>query len=82
MFYSIDLLIHFAFRPISKDDVINYAGDYPDLGHMTYDNRDPYENYGYSHQRRNFGEPMQMSYMFHRADRNSYTGLDIEDFTL
>lgn len=25
---------------------------------------------------------MQMSFMTHRADRNSYTGLDIDDFTV
>jgi NADH dehydrogenase (ubiquinone) 1 beta subcomplex subunit 8 len=46
------------FRPISPDNVVDYAGDYPDLGFMTYDNRDPYEMYSYPHERRNWGEPV------------------------
>lgn len=64
---------------------------------MTYDNRDPYEAYTDGHNRRNWGEPvsylcllflnlhffqMPMNFMTHRADRNSYNGLDIEDFSL
>jgi hypothetical protein len=70
------------YKPISKDDVVHHAGNYPDLGLITYDNMDPYENYTDSHNRRNWGQPTQMSVLKHRADRNSYNGLDIEDFTL
>jgi hypothetical protein len=71
-----------VFRPISKDDVQHFAGNYPDLGMMTYDNRDPYEAYSHSRNRRNWGEAVPMNYMIHRADRNSYTGLDLDDYTM
>ncbi|KAI6226197.1 hypothetical protein M3Y99_01319400 [Aphelenchoides fujianensis] len=70
------------YQPIDKDDVRYHAGDYPDLGMITYDNKDPYEAYTDSWNRRNWGEPVQMSFLKHRADRNSYNGLDLEDFTM
>ena len=35
-----------------------HAHDYPDLGEITYEHRDPYENWSDIRFRRNFGEPV------------------------
>lgn len=55
------MIYGYCARPISKDNVKDYAGSYPDLGFMTYDNRDPYEAYSDRHNRRNWGEPVWFS---------------------
>ncbi|CAD5211410.1 unnamed protein product [Bursaphelenchus okinawaensis] len=70
------------YKPIDKDNVTSFAGDYPDLGLVTFDNKDIYENFSDGLNNRNWGEPVIFNFTKHRADRNSYNGLDIEDFTL
>lgn len=35
---------------------LRYAGDYPDLGVVTYDHKDPYESWTDRNHRRNWGE--------------------------
>lgn len=47
-------------RPIDPDNVQYYAGDYPDLGLVTYDNKDPYENWTDNLNRRNWGEQVRV----------------------
>uniref|UniRef100_A0A7E4W5D9 NADH dehydrogenase [ubiquinone] 1 beta subcomplex subunit 8, mitochondrial n=1 Tax=Panagrellus redivivus TaxID=6233 RepID=A0A7E4W5D9_PANRE len=69
------------YKPIDKDDVRLYAGDYPDAGPVNYDVRDPYENYSDRYYRRNWGELVPMDLMRTRPDRFTTTGLDAEDFT-
>ncbi|VDM71384.1 unnamed protein product, partial [Strongylus vulgaris] len=49
------------YKPMNKDDVVRYAGDYPDLGVVTYDHKDPYEAWSDTLNRRNWGE-MASSY--------------------
>ncbi|KAJ1366095.1 hypothetical protein KIN20_026689 [Parelaphostrongylus tenuis] len=44
------------YKPMDKDDVVRYAGDYPDLGTVTYDHKDPYEDWTDRLNRRNWGE--------------------------
>lgn len=48
-------------RPIDKEHV-RYAGDYPDVGIVTYDHKDPYENWSYPFYRRNWGEMVIFNY--------------------
>lgn len=70
-------------------------GDYPDVGVVTYEQKDPYDNYSCSLFRRYWGEPVSASnvllsfilekkvprqFVRYRPDRWSYTGLDEEDF--
>jgi len=44
-------------KPIDRDNVAEFAGDYPDLGvPITFDHKDPYENYSYRGYRRNWAE--------------------------
>ncbi|KAK0411288.1 hypothetical protein QR680_005582 [Steinernema hermaphroditum] len=66
--------------PMNKDDVVRYAGDYPDLGMITYDHKDPYENWTDRHHRRNWGEMVGIDTMRYRGDRMTFTGLEAEDF--
>ncbi|KAI6179330.1 NADH-ubiquinone oxidoreductase ASHI subunit [Aphelenchoides besseyi] len=47
-----------------------------------YHNKDPYEAYTDSWNRRNWGEQVIKDFMKHQGDRNSFTGLDIDDFTV
>ena len=68
------------FRPISKDDIHLYAGDYPDAGMITFDHKDPYENYSDRHHRRNWGELVPMEMMRYRGDRLTFTGLEFETY--
>ncbi|VDO49933.1 unnamed protein product [Onchocerca flexuosa] len=63
------------YKPHSKDDYYKYAGNYPDYGCVTYDHKDPYENWSDPHYRRNWGEGMQIRAMMHTSDRDSYTTL-------
>ncbi|CAD5215761.1 unnamed protein product [Bursaphelenchus xylophilus] len=70
------------YKPYDRNDVTHSCGDYPDLGLVTFDNKDIYENYSDGLNNRNWGEPVIFDFMKHRADRNSYNGLDVEDFTL
>lgn len=44
------------YKPMSQDDVVRYAGDYPDLGIVTFDHKDPYEAWSDRQNRRNWGE--------------------------
>ncbi|VDN81607.1 unnamed protein product [Brugia pahangi] len=44
------------YKPYDKDDCYKYAGNYPDYGCVTYDHKDPYENWSDPHYRRNWGE--------------------------
>ncbi|CAJ0607358.1 unnamed protein product [Cylicocyclus nassatus] len=69
------------YKPMNKDDVVRYAGDYPDLGSVTYDHKDPYEDWSDRLNRRNWGEMVPMDMMRHRGDRLTFTGLEYEDFT-
>ncbi|MFH4973778.1 hypothetical protein AB6A40_000487 [Gnathostoma spinigerum] len=68
------------YKPIDKDDVVRFAGDYPDLGQITYDHKDPYEAWSDRHHRRNWGEMVGMELMRFRGDRYTFTGLEAEDF--
>ncbi|KAK6046808.1 NADH-ubiquinone oxidoreductase ASHI subunit [Cooperia oncophora] len=69
------------YKPMDQDDVVRYAGDYPDFGPITYDHKDPYENWTDRLNRRNWGEMVPIDMMRHRADRLTFTGLEAEDFT-
>ena len=40
--------------------MVRYAGDYPDLGVVTYDHKDPYESWTDRHHRRNWGEMVRI----------------------
>uniref|UniRef100_A0A0R3QQS8 NADH dehydrogenase [ubiquinone] 1 beta subcomplex subunit 8, mitochondrial n=1 Tax=Brugia timori TaxID=42155 RepID=A0A0R3QQS8_9BILA len=51
------------YKPYDKDDCYKYAGNYPDYGCVTYDHKDPYENWSDPHYRRNWGEGV--SYIRH-----------------
>ncbi|KIH66666.1 PHD-finger [Ancylostoma duodenale] len=66
---------------MSKNDVVRYAGDYPDLGIITYDHKDPYEAWTDRQNRRNWGEMVPIDMMRYRGDRLTFTGLEAEDFT-
>ncbi|MCP9261818.1 Inhibitor of growth protein [Dirofilaria immitis] len=46
------------YKPYDKDDYFKYSGNYPDYGCVTYDHKDPYENWSDPHYRRNWGEGM------------------------
>uniref|UniRef100_A0A915Q3G1 Uncharacterized protein n=1 Tax=Setaria digitata TaxID=48799 RepID=A0A915Q3G1_9BILA len=52
------------YKPYDKDDHFNYAGNYPDYGCVTYDHKDPYENWSDPHYRRNWGEGMLKQYPY------------------
>ncbi|RCN35628.1 NADH-ubiquinone oxidoreductase ASHI subunit [Ancylostoma caninum] len=69
------------YQPMSKNDVVRYAGDYPDLGIITYDHKDPYEAWTDRQNRRNWGEMVPIDMMRYRGDRLTFTGLEAEDFT-
>uniref|UniRef100_A0AC34R612 NADH dehydrogenase [ubiquinone] 1 beta subcomplex subunit 8, mitochondrial n=1 Tax=Panagrolaimus sp. JU765 TaxID=591449 RepID=A0AC34R612_9BILA len=78
--------IKYGLRPedyhrIDRNNVKNYAGDYPELGTITFDHKDPYENYSDRHHRRNWGEQVGMQMMRYRADRYTFTGLEEEQYT-
>uniref|UniRef100_A0A0N5AKH6 NADH dehydrogenase [ubiquinone] 1 beta subcomplex subunit 8, mitochondrial n=1 Tax=Syphacia muris TaxID=451379 RepID=A0A0N5AKH6_9BILA len=68
------------YRPIHYDDVNRHAGDYPYLGTITYDHKDPYESWSDRHHRRNWGELVPIDSINYRADRLTFTGLNQEDF--
>uniref|UniRef100_A0A1I7W7E2 NADH dehydrogenase [ubiquinone] 1 beta subcomplex subunit 8, mitochondrial n=1 Tax=Heterorhabditis bacteriophora TaxID=37862 RepID=A0A1I7W7E2_HETBA len=51
------------YKPIDSNDVVKYAGDYPDLGVITYDHKDPYEAWTDRHHRRNWGEMVKYVFM-------------------
>lgn len=70
------------YKPISKDDVVRFAGSYPDVGIVTFDHKDPYEAWSDRHHRRNWGELVGMDMMRYRGDRLTFTGLEAEDFTI
>ncbi|VDK64639.1 unnamed protein product [Onchocerca ochengi] len=70
------------YKPHSKDDYFKYAGNYPDYGCVTYDHKDPYENWSDPHYRRNWGEGMQIRAMMHTSDRDSYTSIDDEETSI
>ncbi|VDK51160.1 unnamed protein product [Gongylonema pulchrum] len=44
------------YRPIDKDDHFKHAGNYPDYGCVTYDHKDPHEDWSDPFHRRNWGE--------------------------
>ncbi|KAF8361398.1 hypothetical protein PRIPAC_88321, partial [Pristionchus pacificus] len=69
------------YKPMDKDDIVRYAGDYPDLGVVTYDHKDPYESWTDRNHRRNWGEMVGMDMMNYRGDRLTFTGLEAEDYT-
>lgn len=78
--------VKYGLRPedyvsMNKDDVIKFAGDYPDLGTITYDHKDPYEAWTDRQNRRNWGELVPIDMMRYRGDRLTFTGLEAEDFT-
>ncbi|VDK17432.1 unnamed protein product [Anisakis simplex] len=70
------------YKPMNQDDVIRYAGDYPDMGIITFDHKDPYESWTDRHHRRNWGEMVGMDMMRYRGDRLTFTGLEAEDFKI
>uniref|UniRef100_A0A5S6QFL8 NADH dehydrogenase [ubiquinone] 1 beta subcomplex subunit 8, mitochondrial n=1 Tax=Trichuris muris TaxID=70415 RepID=A0A5S6QFL8_TRIMR len=53
-----------------------HVGNYPDLGMLNYDLKDPYENWSYGVMRRNFNEPVPEMYKMIHADRYTTTGLE------
>ncbi|UMM19249.1 hypothetical protein L5515_014939 [Caenorhabditis briggsae] len=69
------------YHSMDKDDVIKFAGDYPDLGVVTYDHKDPYEAWTDRQNRRNWGELVPIDMMRYRGDRLTFTGLEAEDYT-
>ncbi|CAJ0584135.1 unnamed protein product, partial [Mesorhabditis spiculigera] len=69
------------YKPMNKDDPIKYAGDYPDFGVVTFDHKDPYEDYSDRQMRRNWGEMVSIDMMRYRPDRLTFTGLNEEDYT-
>ncbi|VDO54299.1 unnamed protein product [Haemonchus placei] len=69
------------YKPIDQDDVVRYAGDYPELGIVTFDHKDPYEDWTDRQNRRNWGEMVPIDMMRYRGDRLTFTGLEAEDFT-
>lgn len=48
---------------MDQNDPIKYAGDYPDLGIITYDHKDPYEAWTDRQNRRNWGEMVRSKYI-------------------
>ncbi|VDD89956.1 unnamed protein product [Enterobius vermicularis] len=68
------------YMPIHYDDVNRHAGDYPYLGIVTFEHKDPYESWTDRHHRRNWGELVAIDAMQFRGDRITFTGLDQEDF--
>ena len=67
----------------NPDDPNMYAGDYPDFGNhrVTFDHKDPYENYTDGHMRRNWGEMAPMTLIINGPHRATFTGLEEEDFS-
>jgi len=61
-------------------DFVNHIGDYPNIGIVAYEQRDPYEAYSDNSFNRNWGEVVPRQFVRYRYDRWSYTGLDEEDF--
>ncbi|CDW60969.1 NADH ubiquinone oxidoreductase ASHI subunit [Trichuris trichiura] len=53
-----------------------HVGNYPDLGLLNYDLKDPYEDWSYDGMRRNFNEPMPYMFNMIHADRYTFTGLE------
>ncbi|VDM07832.1 unnamed protein product [Wuchereria bancrofti] len=70
------------YKPYDKDDCYKYAGNYPDYGCVTYDHKDPYENWSDPHYRRNWGEGMDIQAIMHTSDRDSYTSIDDEETSI
>ncbi|PAV62308.1 hypothetical protein WR25_08125 [Diploscapter pachys] len=69
------------YQPIDKNDVVRYCGDYPELGSISYDHKDPYESWTDPVFRRNWGEMVDIEMIRYRPDRYTYTGLESEDFS-
>jgi len=70
-------LLPIDYKPYDAKDPPIHAlgwGDYPDLGVVTFAQKDPYENYSYYWPRRNWGEPVPLTY-------DSTTGYALEQFT-
>ncbi|TKR86559.1 hypothetical protein L596_011131 [Steinernema carpocapsae] len=68
------------YKPINQNDVVRYAGDYPELGIITYDHKDPYDSWTDRMHRRDFGEMVGIDMMRYRGDRVTFTGLEEEDY--
>ncbi|KAL3076271.1 hypothetical protein niasHS_013542 [Heterodera schachtii] len=82
------------YKPHHPLDFVNHIGDYPEIGVVTYEQRDPYDNYSHTMHRRNWNEPVSFTFCFcsfvqfsvprqftrYRYDRWSYTGLDEENY--
>uniref|UniRef100_A0A915KVH6 NADH dehydrogenase [ubiquinone] 1 beta subcomplex subunit 8, mitochondrial n=1 Tax=Romanomermis culicivorax TaxID=13658 RepID=A0A915KVH6_ROMCU len=61
------------YKPLPLDACM---GEYPDLGIISYELRDPYENWSDTMYRRNFNEPMSPDFMYYLPYRLSYTGTE------
>uniref|UniRef100_A0A914GXG5 Uncharacterized protein n=1 Tax=Globodera rostochiensis TaxID=31243 RepID=A0A914GXG5_GLORO len=48
------------YRPHHPHDFINHIGDYPDVGIVAFEQRDPYDNYSNTAHRRNWNEPVKL----------------------
>uniref|UniRef100_A0AC34GR11 NADH dehydrogenase [ubiquinone] 1 beta subcomplex subunit 8, mitochondrial n=1 Tax=Panagrolaimus sp. ES5 TaxID=591445 RepID=A0AC34GR11_9BILA len=68
------------YRPIDPKDLNRHAGDYPEAEIVTFDHKDPYENWTDHHHKRNWGELVGIDMMTYRGDRITFTGLDAEDY--
>ena len=66
------------YKPYNRDDVVRYAGNYPDLGVVTFDHKDPYAAYTDNSFNRNWGEPVQKDFLYYHPARLTFTGLDAE----
>jgi len=61
-----------------KEDYYGGIGDYPDLGDINYDVKDPYENYSYEKFRRNFTEPVPFDFNIRGPDKTNFTKIEKE----
>uniref|UniRef100_A0A0K0E9F7 NADH dehydrogenase [ubiquinone] 1 beta subcomplex subunit 8, mitochondrial n=1 Tax=Strongyloides stercoralis TaxID=6248 RepID=A0A0K0E9F7_STRER len=68
------------YKPIDPSNVLNFSGDYPDLGLTTFAHKDPYEAWSDNLYRRNWGEMVPKDMLRYRPDRITFTGLEEEDF--
>ena len=69
------------YNTMNPDDPIKYAGDYPDLGIVTYDHKDPYEAWTDRQNRRNWGEMVRF-YFLGQTVRKSFELTDFPVFLI
>uniref|UniRef100_A0A0K0EWJ6 NADH dehydrogenase [ubiquinone] 1 beta subcomplex subunit 8, mitochondrial n=1 Tax=Strongyloides venezuelensis TaxID=75913 RepID=A0A0K0EWJ6_STRVS len=68
------------YKPMDPSDALYFAGDYPDVGVVTFEHKDPFAPWSDRLHRRNWGELVPMNLMTCRGDRLTFTGLEEENF--